>query len=57
MKFLLTVVFVLPIIQLSHLIGCQTIFPAFVELSNGIDVTRFELLSTNTGSVSYGGQL
>ncbi len=57
MKFLLTVVFVLPIIQLSHLIGCQTIFPAFVELSNGIDVSRFELLSTNTGSVSYGGQL
>jgi hypothetical protein len=53
MKFLLTVVFVLPIIQLSHSIGCQTIFPSFAKLSHGIDVTRFELLpediTTNIG--------
>ncbi len=55
MKFLLTVLFVLSIIQLSHSIGCQTIFPAFAKLSHGIDVTRFELLSeditTNNGYV------
>jgi hypothetical protein len=46
-------VFVLPIIQLSHSIGCQTIFPSFAKLSHGIDVTRFELLpediTTNIG--------
>jgi hypothetical protein len=55
MKFLLTVLFVLPIIQLSHSIGCQTIFPAFAKLSHGIDVTQFELfpqdITSNGGSV------
>ncbi len=43
--------FVLPIIQLSHSIWCQTIFLAFDELSRGIDVSRFISLSKYTGPI------
>ncbi len=54
MKLLLTVLFVLPIIQLSYSIGCATFIPGFDRLSRGIDVTLFELFPKDvTSSAGY----
>ncbi len=43
MKFLLIILFVLPIIELSRSIGCQSNFTVFDKMFHGIDVTKLEL--------------